>query len=176
MIGRLGATLRDLLRGLALLAAAFTVSAAPMFANAAGTDPSAVLGFWMAESKKLAVEIYPCEDNLCGKIAWLAKPYRKDGKVKRDDRNPNTALRDRPYCGIEVIRNLKAKNNGTWENGRVYYPKKGETYNIDIELNGNNRLDLRAYLGIRLLGKSETWTRPEPGQSLGCVPESSTRP
>jgi uncharacterized protein (DUF2147 family) len=175
MIGRHGAVLRRLLRRPTLLAAAFAMIAAPIFAHAFASDPSAVLGTWLSEKGKVAVEIYPCEDNLCGKIVWLAKPYRRDGKVKRDDRNPMPALRDRPYCGIEVIRGLKPAKNGAWENGRAYDPKKGEAFDIDIELNNEGQLELRAYLGIRLLGKSETWTRPEPGQSFECVPEDSIR-
>jgi uncharacterized protein (DUF2147 family) len=175
MIANLGMTLDRRLRGAAVLATAIAMLAAPMPTDAAETDPSAVTGVWLSEKGKVAVEIYPCADKLCGKIVWLAKPYRRDGKVKRDDRNPEPALQNRPYCGIEVIQNLKPKKNGTWESGRVYVPKQGETFDLDIELNKKGELELRAYLGIRLLGKSETWIRPEPGRTLECVPEDSVR-
>ena len=181
MIARFGATLRRLLRGAALMATATAaiataVIAMPIPAHAVETDPPAVYGTWLSEKGKLAVDLYPCEEKLCGKIVWLDQPYRRDGRVKRDDRNPVPALRNRPYCGIEVIQNLKAAKNGAWENGSAYYPKKGETYDIDIKLNGDGALELRAYLGIRLFGKTETWSRPESSRSYECVPEDSIRP
>lgn len=153
-----------------LLAAAVLFAVAPAFAASTEPDPSGVLGFWMAESKKVAVEIYPCGEELCGKIVWLAKPYRKNGEFKRDKRNPDPALRDRGYCGIEVITGLKPKRDDYWRSGRFYYPKKGKTYDVDIKLKDDDRLELRAYLGIRLFGITEIWSRPDPGMTLACVP------
>jgi uncharacterized protein (DUF2147 family) len=174
VIGRHAAAVRSRIRGLALLAMALAVIATPTSASASEPDPSAILGYWLSDLKKVVVEIYHCEENLCGKIVWLAKPYRKSGEFKRDDRNPDPALRDRGWCGIEVITGLKQKRDDFWRNGRFYYPKKGTTYDVDIELNGDDQLELRAYLGIRLLGTSKIWTRPEPDQTLACVlaPES----
>ena len=162
--------LRGWLRGPFSVAAAMAIVAAPIFASASEPDPAAILGYWLSDLKKVVVEIYPCEENLCGKIVWLAKPYRRSGEFKRDKRNPDSALRDRGWCGIEVITGLKPKRDDFWKNGRFYYPKKGRTFDVDIKLKDDDRLELRAYLGIRLLGKSEIWTRPEPGQTLACVP------
>ena len=170
MTGRHAAAVRRRRRGPALLAMAFAVIAAPIFASASEPDPSAMLGYWLSDLKKVVVEIYPCEDELCGRIVWLAKPYHRSGEFKRDDRNPDPALRDRGWCGIEVITGLKPKRDDFWRKGRFYYPKKGTTYDVDIELDGDDRLELRAYLGIRLLGTSKIWTRPEPGQTLACIP------
>jgi uncharacterized protein (DUF2147 family) len=153
-----------------LLAMALALVIAPTFVRAAEPDPSDLLGYWLSDLEKLVVEIYRCNENLCGKIVWYAKPYRKNGEFKRDKRNPDPALRDRGWCGIEVITGLKPKRNGFWENGRFYYPKKGKSYDIDIKLKGKDRLELRAYLGIRLFGTSKIWTRPGPDHALGCVP------
>jgi uncharacterized protein (DUF2147 family) len=157
------------LRRTTLIAAALAVLAAPVIAQATGPDPSGVLGLWLSEKEKVLVDIYRCEDELCAKIVWLAKPYRRSGEFKRDRKNPDPALRDRGWCGIEVIRGLKAKTDGVWESGRFYYPKGGQTFDIDIEKQADTELKIRAYLGLRLLGKSEIWTRPEPGQTVGCV-------
>ena len=152
------------------MAAAIAIVAAPIFAAAAEPDPAGLLGFWMAKSEKLAIEIYRCEDLLCGKIIWVIKPYRNNGEFKRDKRNPDPALRQRGYCGIEVVRGLRGKTDRVWRGGTFYYPKKGTTFDLDIRLKDDDRLELRAYLGIRLFGKSEIWTRPDPGRTLACVP------
>jgi len=164
------------LRRLAPLAVALGIFAAPVFAQAAEPDPSGVLGLWLSEKKKVLVDIYRCEDELCGKIVWLAKPYYKSGDFKRDRKNPDPALRDRGWCGIEVIQGLKAKGGDSWENGEFYFPKEGRTFDIDIEGRADADLKIWVYLGLRLLGKSEIWTRPEPGQTVGCVdaPEKLT--
>jgi uncharacterized protein (DUF2147 family) len=155
-----------------LLAMAFAVITAPAFvrASASEPDPSAMLGYWLSDLEKVVVEIYRCEENLCGKIVWLAKPYRRSGEFKRDKRNPDPALRHRGWCGIEVITGLKPERDDFWRNGRFYDPKRGQTYDIDIKLKEGDRLELRAYLGFRLLGKSKIWTRPGSGQTLACVP------
>jgi len=174
MIGRHAAArrgqLRGPLRGAVVMAAVFAVIAASFLARASERDPSGVLGVWMGESEKIAIEIYRCEEYLCGKIVWVIKPYRNNGEFKRDKRNPDPALRQRGYCGIEVIQGLRGKNDRVWQRGKFYYPKKGTTFDLDIALQDDGRLELRAYLGIRLLGKSETWYRPEPGRTLECVP------
>ena len=160
--------LRGRLRGAALLAAAFVVIGAPIFAHAAGPDPSGLLGYWINEPKKVVIDIYPCEDRLCAKIVWLARPYRRDGKIKRDDRNPDAALQNRPYCGLEMIWGLKGKSDRAWVRGQLYYPKRGETYDVDIKLKHADRLVLRAYIGVKLLGRSENWSRPEPDRTIAC--------
>lgn len=157
------------LRRLALIAAALAALAAPVFAQAAAPDPSGVLGLWLSEKKKVLVDIYPCDDELCGKIVWLAKPFHKTGYFKRDSKNPNPKLRDRGWCGIEVIQGLKSKGDSTWRNGDFYFPKEGKTFDIDFEKKSDEELKIRVYLGLRLLGKSEIWTRPEPNHQIGCV-------
>jgi len=154
---------------LVLLAVILGVFAAPGLAQTDEPDPPGVLGHWLSEKKKVLVEFYRCEDKLCGKIVWLAKPYYKSGDFKRDRKNPNPALRDRGWCGIEVIQGLKAKGDGSWEDGEFYFPKEGRTFDIDIEGQADAGLKIWVYLGLRLLGKSEIWTRPEPGQAVGCV-------
>lgn len=164
--------LHRLLCGPALLAAAFILMAAPTGADASATDPSAVLGVWMADTEKVAVELYECDGNLCGKIVWLAKQLRRDGKIKRDDRNPNPALRDRPQCGIQVVWNLKPKKNGVWEDGKFYFLKRGATYDLDIKLKDKDRLELLGYMGTKLFGMTDTWKRPDPNQTLECLPET----
>ena len=170
MIARHATAVRGPLRRLALLGAAFAVIAAPFLARASEPDPSRLLGNWMAESEKIAIELYRCEEKLCGKIIWVIKPFRNNGDFKRDRHNPDPALRQRGYCGIEVVRGLRGKNDRVWRRGTFYNPKKGTTYDLDIKLRDDGRLELRGYIGIRLLGKSEIWYRPEPDRTLACVP------
>lgn len=160
--------------GLALavsVAASVTALAAPAAAKHMQRDAEpAILGHWLSEKEKLIVEFYPCDDEICGRIAWLANTHR-DGELRRDVKNPDPALRQRPWCGIQVIRGLEPEGDGKWDGGRVYDPKRGETYKLAAEIKGEERLKLRAYVGIKLIGKTETWTRPAPDQEIACAPQ-----
>lgn len=148
-------------------------SLAPLAAAPAGSPANApLLGYWLSGKEKLVLEFYECGAEVCGRIAWLAKPYNSRGTLRRDTKNPDPALRDRPWCGIEVVRGLTPNGDGEWESGKVYDPKGGQTYSLAVKHKGDGRLELRAYVGLKLFGKTEVWTRPAADQEIGCVPES----
>lgn len=134
-------------------------------AAAAPAEPG-VTGFWLTGKRKAVVELYACGDALCGRIAWLAEPRGADGALRRDRRNPDPARRARPWCGMTVITGLEPDGPGRWEDGTFYYPKHGRDYAIRIAREGA-RLKVRAYLGLPLLGRSETWT-PAGEERRGC--------
>lgn len=164
LVARLGA--------LALLAGTLAMLAAPAGAAPAGNpDKPGLLGHWLSPKERLIVEFYPCGSEVCGRIAWLENTHR-DGKLRRDRKNPDPALRDRPWCGIDVVWDLEPDGDGRWEGGKVYDPKRGQNFSLEATLEGEDRLKLRAYLGLKFLGKTEVWTRPDPDQEIGCVPAS----
>lgn len=132
-----------------------------------------ILGPWLTGKQGAVVNIYECgEGALCGRIAWLRKPYTDDGGLKRDSDNPDASLRDRPLCGINVFTGLKRTDRDTWAFGKVYNPKDGNQYSAYLDANEDGSLDIRIYIGIPLIGKSETWTRPQ-GIDIGCPSEES---
>jgi uncharacterized protein (DUF2147 family) len=123
---------------------------------AAGATP---VGLWHAEGGAARVAIEPCGDALCGRVAWLRSPLDDDGCALRDRRNPDPALRSRKVEGLEILRGLTRRPDGTWGNGRIYDPATGYTYACQLRLEREDRLELRGYLGIPLLGRTATWTR-----------------
>ncbi|MEM8792425.1 MAG: DUF2147 domain-containing protein [Pseudomonadota bacterium] len=132
----------------------------------ANTDPSTIEGRWLTGKRKVAVSIFPCGDAYCGRIDWLAKPRYRGGELKIDRENPDPALRERPWCGIDIISGLRRKKSGVWSSGQVYNPKDGNTYDLEIKEKGES-LKVRAYLGVKLLGKTEVWVRA-PADVPGC--------
>ena len=48
---------------------------------------------------------------------------------------------------------------GGCDEGWVYDPKVGKSYDAGNGLEGKNRLPLTGYKGVKFLGKSFTWTR-----------------
>ena len=48
---------------------------------------------------------------------------------------------------------------GAWKGGRIYDPETGKTYRCGIKLGDDDRLRLRGFLGISLLGRTTVWVR-----------------
>jgi uncharacterized protein (DUF2147 family) len=133
-----------------------------MFAQA---TPSAIppsdriLGTWWTAGNESRVEIYKEGDEFEGRIAWLKKDLDEKGKPKTDPKNPNPELRDRSRLGMIILTDLIAKGENNWTKGTIYDPKSGNTYKCSIKLKDNNTMLLRGYIGVSLLGRTETWLR-----------------
>ena len=89
----------------------------------------------------------------------MRSPFDDEGCDLRDRNNPEPALRQRPVVGLEILHGLTPGADGTWTDGRIYDPGSGSTYTCNIVLDGDDRLRLRGYIGIPLLGRTTTWTR-----------------
>jgi uncharacterized protein (DUF2147 family) len=111
------------------------------------------------------VQIFPCGENLCGKVVWIKNPCyvnASDGPVgapKIDRKNPDAALRSRPIIGLQVIEGLSAAGYDTWEHGKCYDPESGNTYRCKLQSISPDRLELRGYVGIPLFGRTYVLTR-----------------
>lgn len=142
--------------------------AATAAAEPAELDPT---GLWWADRGGARVEIQRCGEALCGRIVWLRSPFDEHGCPLRDENNPDPALRDRELIGVELLRAMRPSEDedGLWTNGEVYDPSSGRTYDGRMRLKGPDRLELRGYLGIRLLGKTVTWIRV--GKECTCDDE-----
>ena len=128
-------------------------------AAADATDPT---GWWYDQSKRAAVVISHCGDQLCGDLAWLRDPLNpKTGQPRTDGHNPDPALRGRLACGVRLLSGFVPDTEpGSWRDGRAYDPESGNTYHAELTLRPDGTLKLRGYIGIPLFGRSEIWTRP----------------
>jgi uncharacterized protein (DUF2147 family) len=126
---------------------------------AASAAADTVFGRWLVEGGEAVVEIAPCGARACGRLVWLQSQWAADGSPKRDANNPDPAARMRPLCGLELITGLEPAGDGAWEDGEIYSARDGRTYGVEIAPDGEDRLHVRGYLGISLLGGSQVWTR-----------------
>lgn len=145
--------------------AALSPSAAVILLAAIGiaipgrTAAATPVGLWYAEGGAAQVAIAPCGNALCGQVVWLRSPLDEDGCDLRDRNNPDPALRRRKVTGLEILRGLRPQADGMWVGGNIYDPATGNSYTCRLTLDGDDRLWLRGYLGIPLLGRTTTWTR-----------------
>jgi uncharacterized protein (DUF2147 family) len=131
-----------------------------IFPNAYAQDnPDAILGKWRSGSGKGIVEIYKQGDQYYGKIIKLKEPYNEQGNPKKDINNPDKNLRDRDLLGLNVLKDFTYKGDNTWKEGKIYDPENGKEYNCEIKMVDEDHLDVRGYIGITLIGRTDTWVR-----------------
>ncbi|MFM2387287.1 MAG: hypothetical protein RL660_2044 [Bacteroidota bacterium] len=133
--------------------------ATSMFAQNAA---DAIVGVWKNGEGTGMVQIYKTTSgHYAGKIVWLKEPNDPDtGKPKLDKRNPDVNKRTVPTLGLINMKAFKYNaEDKVWENGTIYDPKNGQEYSCTISMDNNNTIKVRGYIGISLIGRTDTWTR-----------------
>jgi uncharacterized protein (DUF2147 family) len=119
-----------------------------------------ILGTWLNEDQDAHVEIYEQGGRYFGKIIWLKFPIDDEtGKPKVDDENPDPALQNRPVMGLNILKDFVFDGDSEWEDGSIYDPKNGKTYDCYMAFEDTNLLKIRGFIGITLLGRTTYWTR-----------------
>ena len=69
-------------------------------------------------------------------------------------------LKDAPIIGLRIMWGLTNDGGAVWDNGSILDPNSGDVYSAKVELeDGGQKLMVRGYLGISLLGRSQEWVR-----------------
>lgn len=121
----------------------------------------AITGIWWNAEKTAKIQVYEQNGKYFGKIVHLETPNDEQGNPKTDIKNPNEKLRTRPRLGLVILEDLAYEGNGEYEDGEIYDPESGKTYSANAELVGEDKLDLRGYIGFSLIGRTSTWTRAQ---------------
>jgi uncharacterized protein (DUF2147 family) len=95
---------------------------------------------------------------LSGKIERaLSATYKPGNKctVCTDDR------KDQPIEGLEFIRGVtKVEGEDVWSGGTILDPDNGTIYKVKLTpIEGGKKLEVRGYVGMPLLGRTQTWVR-----------------
>jgi uncharacterized protein (DUF2147 family) len=151
-----------------------TMALASLLSISSAAQAKDVAGVWLSDDGEGAVEIQPCGDKRCGRLVWLKTPLDNDGRPLVDANNPEPALRKRPVCGIDIIKDVALQSDGSWDGGSVYDPEEGKVYSVMLKAKGNESLEVTGYLGIKALGETLTWTRA-PAQLKRCQPDATSK-
>ncbi|KPK56199.1 MAG: hypothetical protein AMS22_01920 [Thiotrichales bacterium SG8_50] len=135
--------------GVALLLAVFAASGALELPDVEGT--------WLSGDGDGWIEITHVGDGLSGIIK--GSPNAGDDRPDRDVKNPDPALRDRLLTGLELFRGFSYDGDGRWTGGTIYDPNSGKTYRCIITWVDKDTLKVRGYIGVPMLGRTETWRR-----------------
>ncbi len=125
-------------------------------------NPDAIVGVWKTGEGNAMVRIYKNGDKYQGKVVWLKEPNDPEtGKPKQDKNHPEEATRTRPVLGMINIWGFSYKDKNLWDDGNIYDPKNGSTYSCTIKMINPNTLEVRGYIGVSIIGRTDNWTRQQ---------------
>jgi uncharacterized protein (DUF2147 family) len=118
-----------------------------------------VIGKWNtiddATGKAMSVvEIFEYNNKIYGKVIEILNPKNRSktcANCPGDDHN-------KPILGLTIIKGL-VKDGTEYNNGKILDPKSGKLYKCYIELESADKLKVRGYLGISLIGRTQYWER-----------------
>jgi uncharacterized protein (DUF2147 family) len=123
-------------------------------------DADKLIGVWEPSNGKARVKIDKIGNKFYGKIVWLKEPNDPEtDQPKLDKNNPDASMRSAPLRGYRMLKDFVYSGNGEWTEGTIYDPESGSTYNCVIKLKDDNTLDIRGYVGVKALGRTDVWKR-----------------
>lgn len=105
--------------------------------------------------EKSYVKIYETKSGkLQGDVTKILTPGRENAKcIECEGDN-----KDKPIKGMTILWGLE-KEDGEWTDGHILDPNSGKQYKCSMKLKDKNTLEVRGYLGVSLLGRTQTWKR-----------------
>ncbi|MCH9756974.1 MAG: DUF2147 domain-containing protein [Gammaproteobacteria bacterium] len=119
----------------------------------------APVGTWITiddKTGKKRSEVYlSLNDNeLSGKIVRV---YAEKGDTGICKLCPGK-FKDKPIKDLTFLWGLKEHQDGSWVGGEILDPKTGKIYHVKMTQK-RNKLYVRGYVGLPLLGRTQIWTR-----------------
>jgi len=118
-----------------------------------------IVGTWLNEEGTGQVEIFKVGSSYYGKIVWLKVTLDSiTGKPRTDKENPDPVEQKKPLIGLVNLKGFVFDGDDEWKKGSIYDPKNGKTYSCYMKFVEPEKLKIRGYVGISLLGRTTYWT------------------
>jgi uncharacterized protein (DUF2147 family) len=119
-----------------------------------------LIGVWEPSHGKARVKVERIGNKYFGKIVWLREPDDPNtGQPKVDKNNPDEAMRSTPLRGYRILKDFIYSGKNEWSEGTIYDPENGSTYSCVISMKDANTLDIRGFIGVKALGRTDVWKR-----------------
>jgi uncharacterized protein (DUF2147 family) len=120
-----------------------------LFVRTAAAAPS-LTGLWLTQDHDGIIRISNCDGALCAEIAGLILDHPND-PTPVDHRGVS-------QCHLPLITDARQIQPNLWK-GHITNPRNGGVYGVELRLDPHDNLALRGFLGVPLLGHTQTWTR-----------------
>ena len=145
------------------LAVACLLAGAAFAAAGQATSPA---GVWRTvddgtKKDKSLVRIVETNGVYSGRVEKFLDPESPKDAVCKDCSDER---KDKPILGMTIIRNMKQSTDdkAVYEGGDILDPNNGKVYKSKMKLiDGGSKLEVRGFIGISLLGRTQTWIRTE---------------
>jgi len=140
-------------------------------AGAAAEPAAAPVGPWTTiddatHEARAVVEIFESNGALSGRIVRL---FRKRGEDPAPRCNEcRGERRDQPVVGMTILWGLR-RDGDEWSGGEILDPETGDIYRARLRpVDGGARLEVRGFIGVPLLGRTQLWQRAGASCDAGC--------
>jgi uncharacterized protein (DUF2147 family) len=132
----------------------------------AAAQATSAAGLWKTvddktNKEKSLVRIVETNGVFTGKVEKFLDPETAKDAVCKDCSDDR---KDKPILGMTIVRNMKqsADDKAVFEGGDILDPNNGKVYSAKLKLVDNGtKLDVRGYIGLPMLGRTQTWSRVE---------------
>lgn len=147
-----------------LLAIAASIALLPV---AAAAQEKSAVGLWKTiddhnGKPKALIRISEANGEYQGKIEKLFRAPDEEPNPKCD--KCTDARKDQPLIGMTILSGLKQdrQERGEYSGGQILDPAEGKVYKSRMVLSDDGgKLNVRGYIGLPLLGRSQIWLRAE---------------
>ena len=121
-------------------------------------NAQSIVGEWETyddetKKKKSVVTIYKNNDKYYGKITEII-----DGKGDEICDKCSGNKKNKPILGLVIIEGL-SKDGDEYNDGTILDPESGEDYKCYLELENENKLKVRGFIGFSVFGRTQYWIR-----------------
>lgn len=106
--------------------------------------------------QKSVVKIFEKKGIYYGKVVHILKESMRDQKCSKCE----GVNKDKAVLGMTIIYGLK-KSGNEFDHGNVLDPESGVIYDCHIKMLGDDKLEIRGYVGFSFFGRSQTWMRTQ---------------
>ncbi|HYC41888.1 MAG TPA: DUF2147 domain-containing protein [Noviherbaspirillum sp.] len=141
-----------------------SLAASALVAASAMAQDATPIGVWKTiddetGKPKSLVRITESNGELRGKIEKLFREAGEDPNPKCEKCEGN--LKDQPVIGMTIITGMK-KDGSEYNGGHILDPNNGKVYKSKLTVvEGGKKLDVRGYIGVPMLGRTQTWVRQD---------------
>lgn len=141
-----------------------SLAASALVAASAMAQDATPIGVWKTiddetGKPKSLVRITESNGELRGKIEKLFRDAGEDPNPKCE--KCEGTLKDQPVIGMTIITGMK-KDGSEYNGGHILDPNNGKVYRSKLTVvEGGKKLDVRGYIGVPMLGRTQTWLRQE---------------
>jgi uncharacterized protein (DUF2147 family) len=118
-----------------------------------------IVGVWESEEKNLQIEMFEDNGHFAGRMIYFKCSSDSIMQTSTDIENPDKRLTGRRLLGLKLVTKLSYQGKGVWDDGKIYDPNTGYTFETRIHLTGPNTAIVRGYWKYRWFGRSMAFNR-----------------